>query len=261
MAEPAHVAVERRDRVALLIIDHPPANALSAAVLDALDSAVDDAMEDPKIKVIVITGRGEKFFVAGADIGELAQIATPAEGTNLAKRGQQLFTKIEHLSKPVIAAVNGIAVGGGCELAMACHLRVVGEHARFGQPEINLGLIPGYGGTQRLTRLIGRTHATEWTLTGRMVDAAEASTRGLCNRVVPAGQTLDAAVELGNQIAAKGAKALAAALDAIRAATELPVAEGMKREAVLFGQICETADKAEGVRAFLEKRAPKFVDA
>ena len=260
MAESAPVTAEHRDHVAVLTIDHPPANALNDAVLTALDAEVAAALDSADIKVVVITGAGDKFFVAGADIQELDAITTADAGVALARRGQEIFDRIEQADKPVIAAVNGIAVGGGCELAMACHLRIAGEHARFGQPEINLGIIPGYGGTQRLPRLIGRTHAMEWVLSGRMVDAHEAAQVGLVNRVVPRGDVLDAAVELGTQLSGKAAHALAGALAAVRASGEGAPADGLRREAELFGQICETADKAEGVRAFLEKRAPRFTD-
>ncbi len=260
MAEAACVTVERRARVAVLTISHPPANALNAAVLEGLDAQVAAAQADPDVKAIIIRGAGDKFFVAGADITELADLDGAAQGQALAQRGQAIFSRIEQGDTPAIAAVNGIALGGGCELAMACHLRLASATAKFGQPEIKLGIIPGYGGTQRLPRLIGETHAMEWTLTGRMVDAAEAAALGLVNRVVPPAELLDTALDLAATIGALGGRAVAAALAAVRVAGDVPLEAGLAREAELFGATCATADFREGISAFLEKRPPKFVD-
>lgn len=260
MAESPCVTVERRDRVAVLTIAHPPANALNAQVLTELDEHVSAAQADPQVKVIVITGAGDRFFVAGADITELAEIEHAAQGQQLAARGQEIFTRIENGDTPVIAAINGLALGGGCELAMACHLRLASESAKFGQPEIKLGIIPGYGGTQRLPRLIGATRAAEWILTGRMVDAAEALAAGLVNRVLPAGDLEPAALELATTLAGLGGRAIAAALHAIRTAGGGTLAYGLEREAELFGATCATDDFREGVSAFLEKRPPTFTD-
>lgn len=260
MAESASVTTDRRDRVAVLTIAHPPANALNSAILEALEAQVAAAHADPAVKALVITGAGEKFFVAGADISELAELTGVAQGQELARRGQRIFSAIEQGEKPAIAAINGIALGGGCELAMACHLRLASENAKFGQPEIKLGTIPGYGGTQRLPRLIGATHAMEWTLTGRIVDAAEAERVGLLNRIVPAASLLDTAVELAQTIAGMGGRALAAALAAVRAAGDTSLEAGLQRELELFGDTCATADFREGVSAFLEKRPAQFTD-
>ena len=260
MAESACVTTDRHGCVAVLTITHPPANALNAAVLAALEAEVAAAQADPAVKAMVIRGAGDRFFVAGADITELADLDGAAQGQALAERGQAIFSQIERGDTPAIAAVNGIALGGGCELAMACHLRVASDAAKFGQPEIKLGIIPGYGGTQRLPRLIGATHAMEWTLTGRMVDATEAHALGLVNRVVPAADLMDAALELAAAIGAQGGRAVAAVLAAVRTAGDTTLEAGLAREAELFGATCATADFREGVSAFLEKRAPKFTD-
>jgi len=260
MAESANVSVEHRGRVAILTISHPPANALNAAVLAALDSAVDAAHNDPQIKALVITGAGQKFFLAGADINELLDIDSPDAGRALSERGQAIFSRIEKGEKPAIAAINGFALGGGCELAMACHLRVASDNAKFGQPEINLGIIPGYGGTQRLPRLIGATHAMEWTLTGRIVGVDEAASLGLVNQTTTQADLLGTAMKLADTITSKGGRAVAATLEAILTAGSTALDEGLRREAALFGGTTATHDFREGASAFLEKRAPAFTD-
>jgi enoyl-CoA hydratase/carnithine racemase len=254
-----HVHVSIENKVAKLVIDHPPANALSAAVLSDLRSATESMASDASVKAVVITGQG-RFFVAGADINQLERIKDAAEGKALAENGQRVLDKIEQLQKPVICAVNGMALGGGCELAMACHIRIASDAAKFGQPEINLGIIPGFGGTQRLARIIGPSVATELILTGDVISAQDALRLGLVNAVVPAADLEQAALKLAEKIASKSLPAIQAALRAIGGGLDLYLADGLALEAKIFGEVCETADKKEGLRAFLEKRKPNFQD-
>ncbi|UCD56069.1 MAG: enoyl-CoA hydratase/isomerase family protein, partial [Candidatus Hydrogenedentota bacterium] len=214
---------------------------------------------DSAVKVIIITGQG-RFFVAGADINQLDTIKEAATGEALAGRGQRVLSKIEQLTKPVICAINGMALGGGCELAMACHMRIAADSAKFGQPEINLGIIPGFGGTQRLARIIGPSKATELILTGEMISAEEAQRLGLVNAVVPAAQLEETARALADKIAMKSMPAVRAALRAIGGGLDVSLADGLALEAKIFGEVCETADKTEGIRAFLEKREANFQD-
>ncbi|OGX29059.1 MAG: hypothetical protein A3B78_03430 [Omnitrophica WOR_2 bacterium RIFCSPHIGHO2_02_FULL_67_20] len=256
--ENVKVAVE--DRVAVVTIDHRPVNALNRQTLQELDRALDAIAGDPAAKVVVITGGGSLAFVAGADVKEVSQLGSVEAAKEMAALGQSVFLKIQRLSKPVIAAINGVCLGGGCELAMACHLRISGDRARFGQPEINLGIIPGWGGTQRLPRLIGRAKAIEWILTGDMVTAQEALRLGLVNQVVPQDQVLKAAKNLARKIAAKGSVAIRESLRAIEEGLHLPLEQGLAREADAFGRIAATEDCREGVSAFLEKRQPQFKD-
>jgi len=232
-------------------------NALDASTLDEIRRAVLDFQSDDSIRSVILTGSGSKAFVAGADLNEIAR-DTPDGARQRALRGQHVFDLIEHLGKPVIAAVNGFALGGGCELAMACTLRVAADTARFGQPEINLGLIPGFGGTQRLSRLVGRTRAMELILTGNPISASEALAMGLVNRVVPQADLMTAARSLAAELAAKPPIALRYAMEAVNSGLEMPFAEACRLEASLFGLITNTEDMKEGTRAFLEKRAPQF---
>ncbi len=259
MAELKHVHISVENKVATLTIDNPPANALSDAVMDDLDAAIGSAVSDPAVRVIIITSEG-RFFVAGADIKMIAKINEAAAGASMAANGQRVFSKIEQLTKPVICAVNGIALGGGTELAMACHMRIASEEAKFGQPEISLGIIPGYGGTQRLARIVGPSKATELILTGDMIDAKEAHAIGLVNAVVPADELTATARGLADKISAKGMPAIAASLRAIGGGLDVGLTDGLALEAKLFGELCETADKAEGISAFLEKRKANFQD-
>jgi enoyl-CoA hydratase/carnithine racemase len=259
VAELKHVHISIENRIATLTMDSPPANALSDAVMDDLDAAIGIVASDPDVKAIVITAEG-RFFVAGADIKMIDKITEAGEGAAMAANGQRVFDKIERLTKPVICAVNGIALGGGTELAMACHMRVAAEEAKFGQPEINLGIIPGYGGTQRLTRIVGPSIATELILTGDMIDAGKALAIGLVNTVVPADKLKETALGLAEKIASKGMPSVTAALRAIGGGLDASQADGLALEAKLFGELCETADKAEGTRAFLEKRKANFQD-
>jgi enoyl-CoA hydratase len=252
------VLVETSDRIRTLTINRPDKlNALNSDVMAALERALDDARGDPAAGVVIITGSGEKSFIAGADIGELSKL-TPVEGRAHARRGQAVLAKIESLGKPVIAAVNGYALGGGCELALACTIRIASENARFGQPEVKLGILPGYGGSQRLPRIVGKGRAMQLCLTAEQIDAAEAYRIGLVNRVVPAGQALAAAREMAAAILANGPIACTFVLDAIHRGLEMPLEEGLFLEATLFGLCAATSDMKEGMTAFLEKRKPSF---
>lgn len=252
------VLVEDRGNVRWLTVNRPEKlNALNREVLSELERALLEALNEERIGALVITGAGEKAFVAGADIAEF-QGLKPAQLQALSLRGQRLFSAIEEASKPVIAAVNGFALGGGMELAMACHLRVASENAKFGQPEVKLGLIPGYGGTQRLPRLVGTGRALELLLTGRMIDASTALAWGLVNRVVPVGELANAAQGLAEEILAVAPTAVRWCLEAVARGLDAPLPVGLGVEASLFGLCASTEDFAEGVAAFLEKRAPRF---
>ncbi len=243
--------------VATLTINRPKQlNALNTAVIDDLAQCVAYIAATDAVRGVIVTGAGPKSFVAGADIKQFTTLDA-ATGRAFAQRGQAVFSQLEQLSKPVIAAVNGFALGGGCELAMACHLRVASENARFGQPEVNLGVVPGYGGTQRLPRLVGRGRALEMILTGEMVTAQRAYEMGLVNRVVPAEELMPAAQALMQTILGKAPIAVALSLNAVYAADQ-PQQQGMDHEAVLFGQACDTSDFREGVAAFLERRPAHF---
>ena len=230
-------------------------NALNRSVLADLDRLMDRVQTDPDIKAVLLTGAGPKAFVAGADISEFLQ-AGPDEGAALAKRGQDLFFRIERSPKPIIAAVNGFALGGGCELAMSCHFRLASDNARFGQPEVNLGIIPGYGGTQRLPRLIGPGRAMELILTGGMIDASEALRIGLVNHVTTPEALLETARGIIQTILTRSPVAIGQAIAAVNAATQGD--DGYAVEVEKFRGCCGTEDMKEGVTAFLEKRKPVF---
>ena len=231
-------------------------NALNRSVLADLDKLMDEILSNPEIKAVLLTGSGPKAFVAGADISEFLQ-AGPDEGTTLAKRGQDLFFRIERCPKPIIAAVNGFALGGGCELAMSCHFRIASDNAKFGQPEVNLGIIPGYGGTQRLTRLIGPGRAMELILTGAMIDAAEALRIGLVNHVTTPETLIEKARGILQTIRSKSPVAVGKAIAAVNAASA-PGVDGYAVEVEMFRGCFGTEDMKEGVTAFLEKRKPEF---
>lgn len=260
VASTEHVKVSVEDRIAVVTIDHRPVNALDRQTVQELGQVIDGISADPVVKVVIITGGGSLAFVAGADVKEVGQLKSPQEAQEMAALGQAVFLKVQRLTKPVIAAINGICLGGGLELAMSCHLRISGDRVRFGQPEVNLGIIPGWGGTQRLPRLIGRTKATEWILTGDVFMAQEAYRLGLINQVVPQDQVLKAAKDLARKIASKGAVAIAQSLQAIENGMDRPLTEGLAQEAKAFGAIAATEDAREGVTAFLEKRQPQFKD-
>lgn len=253
-----YVNVERDGAIAIVTIDRPQVlNALNSATLAALQRTLAGLQADDAVRAVVLTGAGGKAFAAGADINELA-VLTPAGGREQARRGQQVLELVETLGKPVIAAINGYALGGGCELAMACTLRIAAETARLGQPEINLGLIPGYAGTQRLARLVGTGRALELLLTGEPITAAEAHRIGLVNRVVPAADLMAEARKLAASLAAKAPVAIRYILEAVHRGTQLPLREAEVLEATLFGLVASTDDMREGTAAFLQKRSPAF---
>ena len=245
---------ERKTGTAVITINRPTVrNALNSSTMRELRTVFEQIQHDDNIRVAIITGSGEKAFVAGADINELATLE-PVSGTDYSRWGQAVFDAIEQLGKPVIAAVNGYALGGGCELAMACSFRIASENAMFGQPEVKLGIIPGYGGTQRLARLVGRGYAAQLLVTGEAIHAAEALRIGLVNQVVPHQELMPTAESIAKKVMANGPQAVKFCLDAVHAET----ARGMELEATLFGLCCATEDMKEGLRAFLEKRAPNF---
>ncbi|MDZ4258552.1 MAG: enoyl-CoA hydratase-related protein [Gemmatimonadales bacterium] len=246
------------DGIAVVTINRPDKlNALNAQVFSDLSDLLDRIKGDQTIRAVIVTGAGPKAFVAGADIGELAAV-DGAEGARLSARGQAVFRDLERLSIPVIAAVNGFALGGGCELAMACHLRLAAPAAKFGQPEVKLGLIPGYGGTVRLPRLVGRGRALELLLTARVIDAEEALRIGLVERIVAADVLLDEARAMARTILAMGPRAVALCLSTVDAALDLDLDAALAVEAGAFGVACASDDKREGTAAFLEKRPAAF---
>jgi len=249
-----NLLLARDGAVAIVTFNRPKVlNALNNQTLAELSACMAGLKADESVRAVILTGAGEKSFVAGADINELAALS-PVEGQAHARRGQLIFDAIEQLGKPVIAAVNGFALGGGCELAMACTIRLAAETARFGQPEVNLGLLPGYAGSQRLPRLVGKGVALELLLTGDMVSAERAYEIGLVNRVVPAAQLMTEATKLAQALAAKAPIAVRFILEAVHQGLESPFAAGEYLETTLFGTIASSADMREGTTAFLEKR-------
>ena len=248
---------EQDGGVVTITIDHPPLNVLSAQVGRELGEALDQIDDDPDASVVILTGSGDRAFAAGADIRELQRLSG-SDAEEMTHRWHRLFRRIEGFRLPVIAAVNGVALGGGCELAMACDLRYASEKARFGQPEINLGLVPGWGGTQRLPRLIGRGRALELMMTGDMFDAAEAHRLGLVNRVTAPEELMDTVGELAARMAAKGGVALASIKTCVNEGLDQGLDEALALEAREFGAVSSTEDKAEGIEAFLEKRPAQF---
>jgi enoyl-CoA hydratase len=253
-----NLLVEREGAVAIVTLNRPKVlNALNTQTLDELRRAVLALKHDDTVRAVVLTGAGEKSFVAGADINELA-VMTPDGGREHALRGQHVFDLIEHLGKPVVAAINGFALGGGCELAMACTLRFAATTAKLGQPEINLGLIPGYAGTQRLARLVGKGRAFEILLAGDPIAADEAFRIGLVNRVLPPADLLAEAKRAAASLAAKAPVALRYILEAVNQGLDMPFAQAQVFEATLFGLVASTEDMREGTRAFLEKRKAEF---
>ena len=253
-----NLLVERDGAVATITINRPKVlNALNTATIDELRRAILELKADAGVRVAILTGAGEKSFVAGADINQLA-VQTPTSGREHALAGQHVFDLIENMGKPVIAAINGFALGGGCELAMACTLRLAADTARLGQPEIALGLIPGYAGTQRLPRLVGKGRAMEMILTGAPISADEAYRIGLVNRVVPAADVIGEARKLAAQLASSAPIAMRYIINAVNKGVEMPFAEACQYEATLFGLVASTDDMREGTKAFLEKRKASF---
>lgn len=249
--------VETTNNICVITINRPDKlNALNKTVMDELNSAIDEVYDNANIKSAIITGAGNKAFVAGADISEF-QGLTNAEGMDLAQKGQFIFSRIEEAPKPIVAAVNGFALGGGCELAMACHFRIAAENARFGQPEVNLGLIPGYGGTQRLTQLIGKGRAIELLITGNMLDAATALQYGLVNYVVAQDELLNKARSILEVVNTRAPLAVGRCIRAANAVFD-HTKNGFTEEVNLFGECFATEDMKEGAAAFLEKRKPQF---
>ncbi|HTM23942.1 MAG TPA: enoyl-CoA hydratase-related protein [Vicinamibacterales bacterium] len=253
-----NLLIERDAGVAVLTVNRPKVlNALNTQTLDELRRAILDLKHDDAVRAVILTGAGEKAFVAGADINELA-VQSPTGGREHAVRGQHVLDLIEHLGKPVIAAINGYALGGGCELAMACTIRIAADTAKLGQPEINLGILPGYAGTQRLARIVGRGRALEILLTGDQLSAQEAHRLGLVNRVVPAASLMAEARALAATLAAKAPIAVRYILEAVHKGLEMPFPQAQIFEATLFGLVASTDDMREGTKAFLEKRKPDF---
>ena len=253
-----NLLVERDAAVLTVTINRPKVlNALNAATIVELDRAFAEAAASDDVRAIVLTGAGDRSFVAGADINELA-VQTPVSGREHARSGQAVFDRIERLGKPVIAAINGFALGGGCELAMACTLRIAADTAKLGQPEINLGLIPGYAGSQRLPRLVGRGRALELLLIGQPITADEAWRIGLVNRVVPAAELAAEARTLAQALASKAPIAARYILAAVGGGLEMSLSDAQDYEATLFGLVSTTDDMREGTRAFLEKRPAEF---
>ncbi len=252
------LTVEYVEKIAVVKINRPDKlNALNRETLLELKEVFQKLKEDDNIYSIILTGAGEKAFVAGADISELNKLSM-LEGKQFAEFGQDIFNSIEEMEKPVVAAVNGFALGGGCELALACHFRYASENAKFGQPEVNLGIIPGYGGTQRLPRLVGKGKAMEMILTGNLISADEALSIGLVNKVFKKEELLAKTIETLNLINSKGQQAIRLAVKSVNSAFKMDLNQGLNYEALLFGLCCGTNDFKEGTLAFLEKRNPNF---
>jgi enoyl-CoA hydratase len=257
--EYSNILLTREEDIAIVTFNRPGVlNVLNQATMEELSAVVDELGNDTDVHCTILTGAGEKAFVAGADINELRAIASAIDGADFAARGQGILFKIENLDKPVIAAINGYALGGGCELAMACDIRIAADSAKLGQPEINLGIIPGYGGTQRLPRLVGKGRAKWLILTGDVISAQEALRIGLVDFLVPAAELMNAAKDLAHRIASKAPLALAWAKRSINVGSETDLVTACAYEASQFGLICGTEDRAEGTTAFLEKRPPQF---
>lgn len=255
-----HRMLTTSHHVARITLNNPPANLLNLSVLKELELVLNEVEKDDHVRAVIVTGTG-RFFCAGADINELAHLTTVHGGSEFAVRGQSLFNRVERSEKPVLAAINGTCVGGGLELALACHIRLAAAGAMLGLPEIKLGLIPGFGATQRLPRVVGASKAAEMILTGESLSAEEALRIGLVSRVVTPHELVAQTEAIAALITARGRTAVEAALQAIRGGLDIPLSEGLAREAELFGRLCITPDKQEAVQAFLEKRQRKVADA
>lgn len=258
MSEYNFIRVERRDVVAVVTVNRPDKlNALNAATIGEVRAAFEKLRNDNDVRAVIMTGAGEKSFIAGADIAELSQM-TPLSGIEVSRAGQDALRLIETMPKPVIAAVNGFALGGGLEFALACHIRIASENAKLGLPEVKLGIIPGYGGTIRLPRVVGRGRALEMILTGEMINAEEAYRIGLVNQVVPQALLMETAEKMARKIAANGPVAVALAIQAVDSAYHATTEDAQRLEANMFGLLASTADMREGMSAFLEKRNANF---
>lgn len=253
-----NIKYEKRDGIAYITFNRPDKlNALNRKTMEELDSILTDARADQSVRVLILTGAGEKAFIAGADINELAQ-QTPVHGKEFSIWGQGVLHKLETMGKPSIAAINGFALGGGCEMALACSMRIASKNAKLGQPEVKLGIMPGYGGSQRLARLCGKGMAHELCLAGEMIPADEAARIGLVNRAVEPGELMATCEGIARKIIANAPLAVQYAMEAIERGIEMPQEEGLFLEATLFGLCCATEDMREGTRAFLEKRPAQF---
>ncbi|MBU0984561.1 MAG: enoyl-CoA hydratase/isomerase family protein [candidate division Zixibacteria bacterium] len=258
MTDYKNLLIEKKDSILIVTINRERAlNALNKDTVHELQQLINYHWTDLSLSAVILTGAGDKAFVAGADIPELADLDVRS-GAELAAHGQYLMKSLQNFPLPVIAAINGFALGGGCEIAMACDIRLASEKAKFGQPEVNLGIIPGYGGTQRLPRLVGRGKAMQLILTGSIISAAEAYRIGLVDEIYPAEELMDKALEMANLIAAKGPLAVRMAKECVNRGLETTLTAGCDLEKANFGSICGTGDKNEGMEAFLEKRAAKF---
>ncbi|HEX6532075.1 MAG TPA: enoyl-CoA hydratase-related protein [Nitrospira sp.] len=246
-------------QVARITLHNPPANSITGSVLKELEQVISEVEQDEYVRAVIIRGSG-RFFCAGADIHELTRLTTSHAGTEFALQGQGLFNHIERCDKPVLAAINGICLGGGLELALACHIRIAATGVSLGLPEIKLDLIPGFGGTQRLSRVVGASKAAEMILTGESVTADEALEIGLVSRVVPSDELMMQADAIARMIAARGTGAVQAVLHAIRGGLDIPLSEGLVREAELFGRLCATPEKRKAVQAFLDKRRARMAE-
>lgn len=245
--------------IGLITLNRPMAlNALNSELLKELDDLLDEIARDENVKAVIVTGGGDKAFVAGADIGEMQSLSA-MDGREFSKFGQQVFDKLENMPQPVIAAVNGFALGGGCELAMACDIRLASEKAKFGQPEVSLGIVPGFGGTQRLPRLVGKGRAKELLFTGDLIDAREAYRIGLVNKVTPPDELISAARDMAEKIVSRAEVAVKLCKAAVNRGLDMELASGVAYEAETFGLCFATSDQKEGMAAFVEKRKPTFI--
>jgi enoyl-CoA hydratase len=253
------ISTEIEDRIGVITLNKPPANALSQSMIVEIGEALDTFEENSDVRVIVMHGEG-RFFAAGADIKEFTGIKHGSEFADLARDGQRIFRHMETATKPIIAAIHGAALGGGLELAMACHMRIASENTQLGMPELQLGLVPGFAGTQRLPKLVGKAKAMEMLLSSEAIKAQEAEKFGLINRTVPEGAHLEVAMKLAALIRHKGARSVQYIMELLQHAETDPIERGQEKEAVRFGDVFETKDAQEGISAFLEKRKPQFQD-
>ena len=255
------ISVSTEEGVALLKINRPPVNALSVQLLDEIEKAIEDLGQQPDVKVMVIASAIPQVYIAGVDLKEMAKLSNPEDVVNVIRKGHAVFNKLERSEKPILAAIQGACIGGGQELVMACHLRIASDRTRFAQPEISLGIMPGFGGSQRLPRIVGPSRATQLILTGEVITPQEALRIGLVNLVVSDGALLKTAKEIGKKIARNGLPAIRACMRAISRGLDQSLDDGLKIEENEFKTLTGTKDMQEGIQAFLEKRQPKFTDS